>query len=112
MDDISNTYVSGINEQKLLRLSFDLKEYAEKISNKFDEITLLINKTDSCFDSVTGNTLRKKYNELQDNYIIVKQNILKYAEDLELVKKNYNVFENEVSNNFGKDKIFEEIRKD
>ena len=106
---MEENYVSGIHEDKIMTLSLNIEEYALKLNEKFEQLTLAVDGLRSSFDCEVGDKFQVKYNQLASNYKTVIKNILSYSDDLKKVKSSYKKFENVTSESFGKDRVFKEI---
>ena len=106
---MNENYVSGIQEDKIMTLSLNIDEYALKLNEKFEQLTLLVNSLKPAFDSEVGKVFEGKYNQLANNYKTVIKNISSYSDDLKKVKSSYKTFEIKTSESFGKDRIFNDI---
>lgn len=107
---MKENFITGINEDGLGNLSFEILDYVDDISKIFDEI-------DSCVDSLPNYLqgdmslkIIKKYNELSENYTIVKENLRSYSEDLiALIHKTH---ENEEYSALLFDELTTEIKRE
>ena len=106
---MNENYVSGIHENEIMTLSLNIEEYALKMNEKFEQLTLLVDSLKPSFDCEAGIVFEYKYSQLMANYQTVIKNILSYSNDLKKVKDSYNAFVKETSESFGKDRIFEKI---
>lgn len=107
---MNENFVSGIQEDKIMTLSLNIDEYALKLNEKFEQLTLLVESLKPAFDSEVGRVFEGKYKQLADNYKTVINNISSYSDDLKKVKSSYKAFETKTSESFGKDRVFNEIK--
>ncbi len=83
------TTVTGINERKLTILKEEIQDYATRINSIFDDMTTLVEESKSYFNCESGDFFRNHFLLLKENFSVVNQNILNYADDLTNVQLHY-----------------------
>lgn len=81
--------VTGISFEKTERFILDMYDYSEKISALFNNIEDVVNATNDSYVSDEAQMFRDKFLEFKDNFKIVNDNILSYADDLNRARHNY-----------------------
>ena len=76
------TVVDGINEPELKSLSMEILDYLERIVEIFDQIEIEIDSLPESYKSVSYDKFLSFYNDFKRNYIVVKNNINSYSEEL------------------------------
>lgn len=83
-----NDVVAGINEDDLSNLSFEVLDYADRISEIFDKLDACMDRLPNHYQGIPCNDIINLYNELVPYYSIIKENIISYSDDfIELIKK-------------------------
>lgn len=77
MDDLE----LAINENDLGILSFEVEDYADRISSIFEKYDSTISKLPSCYKGDAEIKIMSLYNQLKNNFSIIKDNIKSYSAD-------------------------------
>lgn len=80
---------SGINDEKLDSLVLDIYDYADRINQILNNIDELISMSNEYFKCESADQLKKRYQELELSFPVLKQNILNCANDLVKAKYSY-----------------------
>lgn len=81
--------VSGVNEAGIDKLALEIIDYADKLNKVFNQLQILVDNTNSYFNSESGDVFRKNMKIHSENYKVLNQNILNYASDFVKVKEFY-----------------------
>ena len=80
--------IAGINEEDLSNLSFEVLDYADRISEIFDKLNACMDRLPNHYQGIPCNDIMNLYNKLVPYYSIIKENIISYSDDfIELIKK-------------------------
>ena len=84
----SDGIYSGINEDALVSLSVNILDYSDSIMELFERIDDQMGRLYKYYDSESCKIIISKYNDLEQNYDIIKNNFCVYSDDLvTLIKK-------------------------
>ncbi len=84
----SDGIYSGINEDALASLSVNVLDYSDRIMELFEKIDYQMSRLSKYYDSEACKIIISKYNDLAQNYEIIKNNFCVYSDDLvTLIKK-------------------------
>lgn len=83
-----NDFVTGINEEELSSLTIEILDYADRISDIFDRLDFCISKLPMHYQGSSCTEIINYYRGLEENYLIIKNNVISYSDDLTtLIKK-------------------------
>lgn len=85
----SNSNVVALNEAVLDKYMLDVMDCSNKVKAIFNKMDDLVDKLKSSYVCESATTLFKQYEDLNDNYSIIVNNILSYNTDLMSLKKKY-----------------------
>ena len=85
----SNNDIIAINSVELDKYMMSIIDASNKIQSIFNKIDDQIGLLKSYYDSSSATALYKQYEEFNDNYSIIVNNILSYNTDLMSLKKRY-----------------------
>ncbi len=85
----NNDAVVALNEAEIDKQMLDIIDCSNKIKTIFNKIDDLVEKLKTDYACESASTLYKKYEEFNDNYSIIVNNILSYNADLMSLKKKY-----------------------
>lgn len=94
--------VVAIREEKLKKLILEIYDLRDKASKVLSDLEVLVNSSETYFDSDDGRTYREKFKLLSQNFPIFLSNIEGYGQDLEkavqkfsgITSKNVDIFKN------------------
>ena len=85
----NNNDVFALNEAVIDNYMLDIIECSNKVKAIFNKIDDLVEKLKTNYVCESATTLFKQYDDFNDNYSIVVNNILSYNTDLMSLKKKY-----------------------
>ncbi len=80
---------TGINESKISIIKGEIQDYATRINSIFGDMTTLVEESKNYFNCESGDLFRNHFLLLKENFSVVNQNILNYADDLTNVQLHY-----------------------
>ncbi len=80
---------NGVSIEGIDKLMTDILDYADKTNKIFNQISDLVDSTQSCFACDAGDQFREQYHFIQIHQSTINSNILSYNTDLMHVKTNY-----------------------
>lgn len=83
-----NDSVGGINENALNDIILELGTNIDNISGLFQEIEMIVYDSSDYAKGDTAEALRKKFNDYQKEFNLVKQNFTSYQNDLIKIKSS------------------------
>ena len=94
--------VVAIREEKLKKLILEIYDLRDKASKVLSDLEVLVNSSETYFDSDDGRTYREKFKLLSQNFSVFLSNIEGYGQDLEkavqkfsgITSKNVDIFKN------------------
>ena len=80
--------VFGINDNSILKLSVDTKDYAEDMSTCFDKISTLVEESSAYYICDIADMYRKEFLEFSKLFKVTSNNFDSYSRDLIKVKRS------------------------
>lgn len=93
----------AINVNAINKLMLEIIDCSNNVKFIFNKINDLFLETRSYYDCSSGNLLRSKYAEFNDNYNVIIKSILSYKNDLTNLKKKYAVNMDNLSHQIKRD---------
>lgn len=81
--------VIGINDELLKKLILEIYEYRDKVSKLLEDAEILVDSTNSFYNSNDGVNFRNKFKTFSANFPTFLENIRSYGEDLEYVLSTF-----------------------
>lgn len=86
---MNNNGSISLNEAELNELMLSIIDSSNKIKAIFNKTDAQFDRLKSYYSCTSASTLFNKYDEFNENYKIIVDNILSYNEDLRALKKKY-----------------------
>ena len=86
---MDNNDLVALNETAVDNIMLDVIEYSNKIKIIFNKIDDLVEQLKAEYVCSSATIFYKQYEELNDNYSVIVNNILSYNNDLMSLKKRY-----------------------
>lgn len=81
--------IVAIREEKLKKLILEIYDLRDKASKALSDLEVLVNSSETYFDSDDGRTYREKFKLLSQNFPIFLSNIEGYGQDLEMAVQRF-----------------------
>lgn len=85
----NNEGIISLNEKELNTLMLSVIDSSNKIKSIFNKIDGQFDMLKSVYSCTSATALFKKYEDFNDNFKVIVENILSYNEDLRSLKKKY-----------------------
>ena len=85
----ANNDIIAINEAEINKIMLEIIDCSNKVKSIFNSIDDQVEKLKANYSCSSATTLYKQYENFNDNYPIIVNNILSYNEDLTALKKKY-----------------------
>ena len=79
----------GINIDSIDKLILDIYNYAERINKTLNQISDVVDQTNTFYQCDVATEYRNKFNSFRTNFAIIDKNIKSYADDLIKLKNRY-----------------------
>lgn len=85
----NNNGIVAINEAEIDKKMLDVIDCSNKIKTIFNKIDDAVDRLKTYYKCSSANILYNQYEQLNDNYSVIVNNILSYNSDLVSLKKKY-----------------------
>ena len=88
-----NSNYIGINENQILAEISKITSNIERLDSRFNQIDQIIQNMGNSYNSNSSVTFKRKYDDIRQNYAIIKANMKSYIGDLNNLISGYKKFE-------------------
>lgn len=85
----ANNEVIAINEAEINKIMLEVIDCSNKVKSIFNSIDDQVEKLKANYSCASATTLYKQYENFNDNYSVIVNNMLSYNEDMTSLKKRY-----------------------
>lgn len=92
----------GINLDSVNKLILDIYNYTERINKTLNQISDVVEQTQTFYKGVEADNYRNKFKNFEMNFKVVNKNMISYAEDLIKLKNRYQNMSDEMTQKINK----------